>query len=165
MKLFLLGAGLFLLVCQTVHSQENTRIGGKLLYGSEIENFGIGATGEIPILEKLVIAPDFSFYFPKKEQGVKTNIFELNANANYYFVQEENLGFYGLGGLNYTHVKVKIDNDLVSDSASDGEIGLNLGAGANFHIGESFIPFAEIKYVLSDFDQLVIAAGVKFNLD
>ncbi|MBC9795205.1 outer membrane beta-barrel protein [Sinomicrobium weinanense] len=167
MKSFLLSAGLLLLTYQLTFAQNDTRIGGKLMYGSEIETFGIGATAEIPILDKLVIAPDIGFYFPKKEHGIKTNVFELNGNVNYYFVEEENIGFYGLGGLNYTHVKAKIDNDVAgfSGSGSNGEVGLNLGAGANFHIGQGFLPFAEIKYVLGDFDQLVIAAGVKFNLD
>lgn len=164
MKPFLLSIGLLLLTCQYAVAQDNVRIGGKLLYGSEIENLGIGATAEIPVMDKLVIAPDISFYFPKSDRGVKTNIFELNANGNYYFLQEDNISVYGLGGLNYTHVKAKYDNDFVDDS-SDGEFGLNIGGGANFEIGQSFLPFAEIKYVLGDFDQLVIAAGVKFNID
>lgn len=165
MKSLLFGTALLLLMCQYALAQDNTRIGGKLMYGSEIENIGIAAAAEIPIVDKLVIAPDISFYFPKKEEGIKTNVFELNANANYYFLEEETIGFYGLGGLNYTHVKVKVDNDFVSDSGSNGEIGLNLGVGANFEIGQNFLPFAEIKYVLGDFDQLVIAVGVKFNID
>jgi outer membrane protein X len=161
MRLFLLSAGLLISACQFAFAQNDTRIGGKLMYGSEIETVGIGATAEIPILDKLVIAPDIGFYFPNKEGDVKVSMFEVNGNANYYFLEEETIGFYGLGGLNYTRVKVKIDDS----SDSDGEIGLNLGAGANFHIGQSFLPFAEIKYIVGDADQLVIAAGVKFNLN
>ncbi|MGS2763047.1 outer membrane beta-barrel protein [Sinomicrobium sp. M5D2P9] len=165
MRLFLLSMGLLILTCRFAFAQNDTRIGGKLIYGSEIENIGIGATAEIPVLDKLVIAPDIGFYFPKNEQGIKTNVFEVNGNVNYYFVEAKTIGFYGLGGLNYTHVKVKIDNDFASGSGSNGEVGLNLGAGANFHIGQRFLPFAEIKYVLGDYDQLVIAAGIKFNLN
>lgn len=47
--------------------------------------------------------------------------------------------------------------------ASDGRFGLNLGAGANFELG-GITPFAEIKYVIIDEGQLVLGAGVKFNL-
>ncbi|MDC6383976.1 hypothetical protein D2V93_16425 [Flagellimonas taeanensis] len=166
MKTFLLSFGLLLLTCQVMLAQNDFRIGGKLIYGTEIESIGIGATAEIPIIDKLVIAPDIGYYFPKKEGDVKFNMFEINGNVNYYFVDDETLGFYGLGGLNYTHAKVKFDNDFVgSGSGSSGEVGLNLGAGANFPIGKNFLPFAEIKYVLGDADQLVIGAGIKFNID
>ncbi|KAB7530212.1 outer membrane beta-barrel protein [Flagellimonas olearia] len=165
MKTLLLNVGLLLLSCQVALAQDDFRIGGKLIYGTEIESIGIGGTAEIPIMEKLVIAPDFGYYFPKKEGGVKMNMFEINGNVNYYFVADESLGFYGLGGLNYTHVKVDFDNDFINGSGSSGEVGLNLGAGANFPIGENFLPFAEVKYVLGDADQLVIAAGIKFNID
>jgi len=49
---------------------------------------------------------------------------------------------------------------------SGTELGLNLGLGANFHISnEKILPFAELKYVISDFDQLVIFAGVKVNIN
>lgn len=157
MKSLLFSTGLLLLMCQYVLAQDNTRIGGKLLYGSEVENLGIGATAEFPVMDKLVIAPDISFYFPKDD----VNVFEINANVNYYFLEEETIGFYGLGGLNYTNVKV----DYGFGSDSDGELGLNLGLGANFQIDQSFLPFAEIKYVIGDYDELVIAAGVKFNID
>ncbi|WP_461532233.1 outer membrane beta-barrel protein [Sinomicrobium sp.] len=167
MRNFLFSAALLILTCQFAVAQNDTRIGGKLMYGSEIENIGIGVTAEFPVLEKLVIAPDLGFYFPKKEGGYKLNAFEINGNVNYYFVQEENIGFYGIAGLNYAHLKAKYDgpSGFGGDGDGNGELGFNLGAGANFNVGKNFLPFAEIKYVLGDFDQLVIAAGVKFNLN
>lgn len=157
-------------VCFTslfIQSQNDTRIGVQFGYGSEIESFGIGVNAEFPIIENLTIAPGFMYFFPKDQEFIKTTIFEVNGNANYYFVETESLSFYGLGGINYTSVKVEMEDfgfGLGNVSGSDGKIGLNLGAGTNFNIGKNWMPFAELKYVLSDFDQLVLLAGVKFNL-
>lgn len=157
-------------VCFTsflINAQDDMRIGVLLGYGSEIESFGIGVNAEFPIIENLTISPSFMYFLPKDQEFIKTTIFEINGNANYYFVETESLSFYGLGGLNYTSVKVEVEDfgfGFGNVSGSDGKIGLNIGAGANFNMGSNWMPFAELKYVLSDFDQLVINAGVKFNL-
>lgn len=150
----------------TAESQENTKIGGMLAYGTEIENVGIGVNAEFPIMEKLTIAPSFIYFLPKDFGPIKINWFEFSANANYYFLSQPNLSVYGLGGLNYTSVKTKWDNTFFgqSASASDGRFGLNIGGGANFDIGSSITPFAELKYVIMDGGQLVLAAGVKFSI-
>ncbi len=151
----------------TTQAQEDTRIGAFLAYGSEIENLGIGANAEFPIVENLTISPSIIYYLPKEEFGIKINWLEVNANANYYFVSSEAIDVYALGGLNYSSVKVSYDGDTFfgeSYSASDGRFGLNLGGGINIETGGSIVPFAELKYVLIDGGQLVAAAGVKFNL-
>ena len=148
----------------SAQAQENTRIGGFLAYGTEIENIGIGANAEFPLIENLTISPSLIYYLPKKEYGVKMNWFEVNANANYYFANHDDMSVYALGGLNYSSVKVSFDEAwLGSYSSSDGRFGLNLGGGINLNIG-GITPFAELKYVIIDGGQLVASAGVKFNL-
>lgn len=158
---------LFLIGSFYVSAQDNTRIGGFVAYGTEIESIGVGANAEFPVIDKLTIAPSFIYYFPKTEDaiGFKMNWFEVNGNVNYYFLDDE-IDVYGLGGLNYSSVKVTYDDmyGFGGGSASDGRFGLNLGAGANFNLGGSILPFAEVKYVIIDGGQLVASAGVKFNL-
>lgn len=151
----------------SVIAQTVTKIGGILAYGTEIENIGIGANAEFPVIEKLAISPSFIYYLPKDESGLKINWFEVNANANYYFLDEENIDVYGIAGLNYSSVKVEYDDNSIFGNnffASDGRFGLNLGGGTNFNIGSNITPFAELKYVLIDEGQLVIAGGIKFNI-
>lgn len=158
------------LVCLTslvTIAQEETKIGGFIAYGSEIESVGFGVNTEFPILENLTIAPSFIYYLPNDEEFIKTSLFEINGNANYYVLNDGSFAFYGLAGINYSSVKVEVEDfgfGFGGASSSDGKIGLNLGAGTNFNIGKNWMPFAEIKYVLSDYDQLVLLAGVKFNL-
>ncbi|WP_255444049.1 outer membrane protein [Robiginitalea sp. SC105] len=146
-------------------AQEDTRIGGFLAYGTEIENLGIGANAEFPIATSLTISPSLIYYFPREEGGVDFNWFEVNGNANYYFLDTDGAGVYGLAGLNYSRVKVSGDTGFGGTvSASDGRFGLNLGAGANFDIGGAIIPFAEVKYVIIDQGQLVVLGGVRFPI-
>jgi len=148
-------------------AQDGTKIGAFVAYGSEIENIGAGVNAEFPIIENLTVSPSFIYFFPKEEYGMKWSWFEVSGNANYYFVNEEKLSVYALGGLNYSSVKVSYDESFGfggSSSASDGKLGLNFGAGANFNVGGSIVPFAELKYVIIEGGQLVAGVGVKFNL-
>lgn len=171
-KLIIASFSLFLLslIPLTANAQEiETRIGGMLTYGTEIENIGVGVNAEFGIMDKLSISPSFIYYLPKETGPIKVNWFEFNANANYYFLQDEKFDFYGLGGLNYTHVNVKYDGPTFeglggSVNGGDGRVGLNLGGGANLNLDGNITPFAELKYVIIDGAQLVIAAGVRINI-
>jgi opacity protein-like surface antigen len=150
-----------------------------IAYGSEIENLGITVGAEYFVSEKVSIAPDIIYYFTKKESTVfagsdieiKANLWELNGNVHYYFVDNSSISVYGLGGLNYSHAGVKYKQTEVGSGIveaefedDDGEIGVNLGVGANFSIRQNFTPFTELKYVGVSTDQLVITAGVRFDL-
>lgn len=165
--------GILFLSATTIYSvkaQENSTIGGFLAYGTEIENLGIGANAEFPIAENLTLSPSFIYYLPKEEFGVDINWWEVNANANYYLLNESNISLYALGGLNYSSVKASFSGldesvpGLGDMSSSDGRFGLNLGGGANFNIGSGITPFAELKYVIIDGGQLVLGAGVRFKI-
>ena len=150
-----------------------------IAFGSEIESVGITVGAEYFLSDKVSIAPDFIYYFTKKESQafsgseieVKSKLWELNGNVHYYFVDNSNIAFYGLGGLNYSHVGVKYKQTEIGSGiveaefeADDGEVGVNLGVGANFTIRQNFTPFTELKYVGASTDQLVISAGLKLGL-
>jgi len=150
-----------------------------LTYGSEIETFGVTLGSEYFVSSKVSITPDFIFYFTNKDTRTigsdiietKTKLWELNGNVHYYFIDKSNIGFYGLGGLNYSKVGFEYketngDSGLVETQfeIGDGEIGLNLGVGANFSIHKNFTPFTELKYVAGSTDQVVFSGGVKFDL-
>lgn len=150
-------------------AQIDTRIGAELAYGTEIENLGIGANAEFGVLDNLSISPSFIYYLPKEESYITVNWWEINGNVNYYFMQDEGFQLYGLGGLNYTNVNVKYEKDIFGGfgsnvSGSDGRFGLNIGGGANLKLDGNITPFAELKYVIIDGGQLVLAAGVKFKI-
>ena len=143
MKKVLFTALLATVVSLTASAQ--TRIGGLLGFGSEIESLALGAVGEFMIKDNMGISPQLVFFFGKKEGDVKTSMWEINGNFNYYFLQES-VDLYGILGLNVASVKVKYDGPSTPGfnfSSSDTEIGLNLGLGANFPFSnDSILPFA-----------------------
>lgn len=161
MKKTILSFIVFLMFLGFAKSQS---IGLMLGYGSKIEQIGIGANAEFGLTDKLKIAPSFLYYFTEDHDFVKTNLWELNGNVNYYFIDQNDLGVYGLGGLNYTHISAKANYMGYSHSDSSGKIGLNLGAGLNYNITDRLSPYAELKFVISDYDQLVAMIGMKYKL-
>lgn len=180
MKKLILSICLLALTFLTQKTNAQTTVGGGIAYGTEIENMGINLTGQYFIKDNLAIAGSFTYYFPKdfgNDLGIngedyKIKWYEINANVNYYFDIPGNIKPYGLGGLNFSIVSIPTfdfggffgggGNGVKNVSTS--KIGLNIGGGADFDLGKNFTPFAQLKYVLSDFDQLQILAGVRFNL-
>lgn len=158
MKKVLLLAFFSLAACAAAFSQ--IRVGGQLGYGTEIERWGLGANAEFMLNEKMAIAPSLHFFFPEKNGGVTASLWELNANFNYYFLNQDLVGFYGLAGLNFATAKVKVDG---FGSDSNTELGLNLGIGVNFNL-QPVMPFAEVRGVFGDYDQAVLFLGVKVPL-
>jgi opacity protein-like surface antigen len=136
------------------------------VYGSEIEQLGIAAKGQYNgITENIDGSLGLHFFFPDKYKGfggeLKTSLFTVNLDGHYNFDVSESVDVFGLGGLNIASFKVKCDGcGPLSSEASDTEIGLNLGGGVSGDIADNLKGFGEIKYTLSEFDQLVVALGV-----
>ncbi|MDP2061444.1 MAG: outer membrane beta-barrel protein [Flavobacteriaceae bacterium] len=139
----------------STHAQ--TKIGGKIAYGSEIESFGIGAKATFALDSKFSISPEI-VYFTENDN---VSVFELNADLHYRLDNNWS-GFkpYLIGGFNY----VDLDVDNRFNESSDSEAGINLGFGAEYPLSSDFSFITEIKYVLSDFDQLVIGIGFLYRL-
>ncbi len=158
--------------------QGSITAGGGLLFGSKIESLGLGANGQYFITDNLAGQVGLNFFFPKKESisvvEVKSSVWTINLNANYYFdIANETIRPYALGGINISNATVKTSSDFdgleeefgFERSVSDTDFGINLGGGADFYVSEMIIPFAQMKYVISDFDQLVIMGGVRININ
>lgn len=160
MKKLILVTGLVVLVAAAatpVYAQISNRIGPMISFTSgDVDETGIGAVAEFGVGQKFSIAPQFLLYFP----GNDHNFFELNINGNYYFYNQDVFEIYGMGGLNFAHWSY--DTSVGDDSGT--EVGLNLGIGSNFQFGKNFVPFAEFRFTIGEFDQFALGLGVKFNL-
>ncbi|MEX0647782.1 MAG: hypothetical protein WEA56_06750 [Balneolaceae bacterium] len=161
------------LLTVVIYSDSNAQFakaGVGLMYGSEIEQIGIRADGVYLINEDIRIVGDLGFFFPDKTEfgggsSFTVTWWELNANGNYIFHADEEQGLtaYGLAGLNFTTVSVKSDDGTNTATNSDTEVGLNLGAGLEYGLDFADL-FGELKFVLSDADQLNIGVGLRFPL-
>ena len=139
------------------------KAGGGLVFGSEISQLGIDVRGEYHIDENWVVVPNVNFFFSDKETisvfEVKTTLTTINFDGHYLFpMQDDRFDLYPLAGINISIVNVK--NDFNDFDESETELGLNIGGGGQYEINDLLTAFAEIKYVIGDFDQLVIGGGI-----
>jgi len=153
---------------------QQVNVGAGLAFGTEVEQAGIILNGQYFFTDQWAAAPSLIFYFPEKEKfssggftyEAKASVWEFNADVNYYFYTSGSAKFFGEGGLNVTSFKAKIKTtgggSNQTSSENESRVGLNLGIGVDFLAGDKLIPFVSMKYTASDYDQLVLKAGVRF---
>ncbi|MEQ8475038.1 hypothetical protein [Fulvivirga sp.] len=142
---------LLLVGCFTSYSQ--TRLGGGLSYGTDVEELGLNLNGEFFLKSNLALSPEFNYFFIDGPGSFWT----INADGHFYFNRSSQASFYGLGGINLATAGF--------DGNTDTELGVNLGAGANFELNKSVTPFAQLKFVVGNADQAVFSFGVRFDLN
>jgi outer membrane immunogenic protein len=130
-------------------------------YGSDVDQMGLGGIAEFTINDHWGISPSLLFYFPETNSNYRFSWYEFNLNVNYYFFHEGPVHLYGIGGMNYLRSRRKEQFGNERTFAS-GEVGMNVGIGSNFDIGKKFMPFAELKFVLGEPDQIALFFGLKF---
>lgn len=174
MKKIILAAVAAFILISVQNSNAQIGLGAGLAYGTEIETIGIQVGGTYLINENFRVAADIIYFFPKTEGDsdfeVEFKWFEFNANVHYIFFEDESMNAYGLAGINYASLTIETPSITIpglgtigGGSATESEIGLNLGIGAMLDLDFAWL-YGEVKYNVSDFDQLVIAVGLRFAL-
>ena len=135
-----------------------------LNYGlhSDYKNLGLGVKGQYEFIDNVRGEASFNYYL--KQDNV--SMWELNANVHYLFRITDEVTLYPLSGLTMLTAKVESANfGGIKSSASDTNIGLNLGAGIEYPLSDSVKLNGEIKYqIVNDFDRPVISVGLTFAL-
>ncbi len=131
-------------------------VGPTLAYESDLD-FGVGAQFGKALNEfgeGFGLLADFIIYFP--EVG---SFFELNGNVTYDFpLDNSSVVPFLLGGLNFARASVESSGI----SASANELGLNLGGGIDFDVG-NFRPTAGVRAVVSGSEAVVIWITLPFQ--
>ena len=136
-------------------------LGGGLGYGTQINNVGLNFRGDVKFDHQWSITPHFNYFFNKTE-GVVTNKWNaLNIDGHYFFELDQLWTFYPLFGINFSTVSEKV-NDI---TFSNSNVGINLGIGLEYNFDRRLSGFGEIKYVLSEADQLVISLGLLYQIN
>ena len=140
-----------------VHKGE-TAAGLNLVYGSEIENLGLGARFQYGILDQLRAEVGFNYFFEKNHMSW----WEVNINAHYLLgLWNEQLYIYPLAGMNYTMVDFKGELD---DKGEQNHVGLNLGAGIEYEINDHFgVNFEYRHTIIRKVDQGVFGLGINYK--
>jgi len=141
------------------------RVGPYLGYGDELGLWGLGAYAEVAASEKVGVSANFTQYFPKNLDNIpRRTVWELNTNVNYYVIRGHTGYLYGLAGVNYTNIRIRTRTALTNEVETDGNIGLNVGAGTMVRINDLLLPFVEAKYTAGGYSQFGLLIGVKFQL-
>ena len=164
-KTFLFYASIFLFGLQT---QAQISIGGGLAYNEKVSGPGVTLKAEFNITDNIAISPGGTYFFGNSLYGYNQNILAVDVNAHYFFNLIENkLKIYPLLGANYSNYKTGAsyygyyyNTYEVSDSA----FGVNIGAGGRWAFSEKLSVYLEPKYVVSDYEQIVINAGVLLKI-
>ena len=128
-------------------------------------DFGIGGRGVFGLSSLFPGVPldgivSFDYYFPSHPSGTTAHFWEINGNLAYRFRVPARSSFrpYGGGGLNIAHSSASAGGF----SASGTDVDLNILAGTTFRVKSSVTPFAEIRGVVGNANQVVFTGGVRF---
>ncbi|MBU2939422.1 porin family protein [Lacinutrix sp. C3R15] len=163
----LIVAMLFMFATPTI---AQTAVGGGLGYNEKISGPGITLKGVFNITDNIAISPSASYFFGSEVFGYNRNLLAGDINAHYYFnIIESKLNVYPVVGANFSSYKTgnsyyDIYYDYETEEITDNAFGANIGAGATWAFTEKLKVYLEPKYVVSDFSQVVINAGVLLNL-
>ncbi len=154
-----------LLLLFSLPIQSQISIGGGLAYNRKIAGTGVTLKAEFNITNEIAVSPSASYFFGRRIGSYRSSAIAADCNAHYFFdVIESKLKIYPVLGVNYTSYKSAITFFSVYNEISDNAIGGNLGAGARWAFSEKLSAYLEPKYIIGDYNQVVINAGVLLKL-
>lgn len=146
-------------------------IGGGLGYNDKINAPGVVVKAEVEIMEDISISPSISYFSGSEARlsgsGYKNNLLAIDVNGQYAIeIMMDELNVYPLAGLNYSSYKNGgfIFEDEGIRQNEGNALGLNIGGGGRWSFSDQLSAFAELKYTISDFSQVVVTAGILFEL-
>ncbi len=158
-----LGTGLALIMMINVnaHAQNaegDITVGGGLGYGFDVFDgeIGLNLNGYYSITDDIRAGLDIFYYLDDVDNFTA---WELNALVNYFFVNDEELGVYALGGLHRFNASASGGGFTVSSSST----GLLIGVGFQYNLDPVSL-YAEPRFsVVSNWNQLSVTAGVRYT--
>ncbi|HKJ30617.1 MAG TPA: hypothetical protein VKA34_02265 [Balneolales bacterium] len=169
--LLLIVSVLFILDINNGYGQilNNIQGGAGLFYGTNVNKLGVQINGyyTIPSIKKLDVGIDFLYFFPQVDrynfEGSRykssANLNSLNINAHYNLYIYNQIDFFGLAGLNFGFSHAKLESQFGKLTETRSRAGFNIGGGLKYHL-----LFAEIKYIISDFNEFELGGGVRIPI-
>ncbi len=154
--------------CLVSSSYAQLELGAGLAFGTLTDDIGIFVKGRWKFTDQIAISPNITYFFVEDVSVINNSFWTINVDGHYLFQPQENIYVYPLAGLQLGIFRVSFDDGvglgLADESSTTSELGLNLGGGGQIKFTDTLSGVMEIKYVLSDFDQLVISAGVLIDI-
>ena len=133
-----------------------THAGFQAAFSSAVKEPGFGVAVIYRVDDQIKLTPNALYYLPHKiTTPLGTQKFEwwgVNVDGNYVIINQGILEGYGLMGLNFMNVKGERDEvelgQVFKDKSSMLKLGLNIGAGMRFNLGDRVVPFGELRFTL-----------------
>ncbi|MBO4815038.1 MAG: porin family protein [Muribaculaceae bacterium] len=151
---------IFVIICVAVlgiasaHAEKGQKgLGFNVNYGTEIENFGLGAKFQYFFTDNLRGEASFNYFFKKNNYSM----WDLNADIHYLFNVSDRFHLYPILGLTLANA-----NPEGFDSTT--KFGANIGGGAEFDIAHDLSVNFQVRYsAVSKIDQAVISLGATYK--
>ena len=156
-KILFFAVGLLMAFTASAQKGEMS-VGANLNIGLDdgYNNFGIGPKFQYNFAEKWRGEASFNYFFKKD----MVSQWDFNLNVHYIVpIVSEKFNFYPLAGLTLLGTKVDLGP---FGSASDTNIGFNLGGGFEYYFSEHFKANLEGKLQWADGSRGVIAIGAAY---
>ena len=176
MKKLLIASSLFLLFFTS--NAQIDKIAGGLAFSSGVDfnsnstgNPGIYAKAYVGVVKRLHLVPSIVIFTPGEAGSTFTSdirknyMFQGDLDVQYGLFREDMLKLIGFAGLNMTGIISKVDENTTLENVSKANPGLNLGAAVEMNVDNSFDAVLSAKYIVSEFDQLIISLGVIYRFD
>lgn len=130
--------------------------------------FGLGLDFNYSLTDAIRLAPEFNFFFPKKELGWKWNTWDFSINGQYLFkLGGDKFVVYPQFGLTLQGASMKADgwdDDWGRGKVSETKFGINFGAGAEYMLSDALSADFRVKYnIVSNWARAVVGIGVAYR--
>ncbi len=141
-------------------------IGGGVGFNDGVDAPGLIVKAEFDIMDNIAISPSFSYFSGSKISSYKNNLMAIDVNGHYKIEMVDDLFIYPLAGLNYSKYNngFTLSNDIEFSQKEANALGINVGGGGRWFFKDNLSVFAELKYTVSDFSQVVIGGGILLQL-
>ncbi|GET22366.1 outer membrane protein [Prolixibacter denitrificans] len=149
----------------------NLRVGGGLVYGTDIDNVGIDINGVYQFNEQWEGGIAFTHFFEKNYANWNV----LDFDGHYIFYSDNSgLNVYGAAGLSVTFAKIDIPGTTYTDpnfgtittpgvTASDSNLGLNIGAGVNYALTDQLNLAPELKVTIANGSYVRMCVNLQYR--
>ncbi len=151
MKRFLPFLVLVLIVVFSDSMNAQTSYGIRIGQYDDVDELFIGGEIIAPVNYSFSLNPNLEYVFVEK-----ATFATLNCDLLYYLNRRSNLPFWFGGGLGLAYVNPE------GKPESDTDLGINILGGVAFNTRTSITPYIQAKLLLGDYDDFVLAFGLRF---
>lgn len=132
-----------------------THVGLQAAYSTQVKEPGFGIHVIYRVNDDIKITPNALYYLPHEDKDAtgspKYEWISVNLDGNYVVIDQGIFEGYGIMGLNFVHIKGEQEIAGTPPTPVDNswnKLGLNIGAGMRFNLGDRIVPFGEVRYTV-----------------